>query len=103
MTSKTSGGIGPAMLQLEPRNTRVKPAMFVQLVGLSIWPLATRFQGLPEESLTPVAARISSTDSDKLVAPCTVKAILVPLTEALRVPAAVLSVATCDPSVSVRL
>ncbi len=75
----------------------------MQLVALSTWPLATRFQGLPEPSLTPVAARISSTDSDRLVAPCTVNETTEPLTAALRVPAVELSVATWDPSVSVRL
>ena len=70
---------------------------------MSTWPLATRSHGFPEESFTPVDPRISSTDSDKLVPPCTVKAMLVPLTEALRVPAAEFSVSTLDPSVSVKL
>ena len=83
--------------------TRVKPAMFTHPLARLTWPLAMRFHALPDPSVTPVDARISSTDSDRLVTPCTVKAMLVPLTEALRLPAAVLSVATCDPSVRVRL
>ena len=70
---------------------------------LSTWPLAMRSQGLPEASLTPVDPTISSTDDDRLVAPCTVNAMLVPFAAALRVPAVELSVATCDPSASVKL
>jgi hypothetical protein len=56
-----------------------------------------------------VAARSSSTASDRLEQadidgpPCTVKAMLLPLTAALRFPDAELSVPTSEPSVSVNL
>ena len=89
-----------------PPKTRVKPtiAVHAEFSGLSTCPLATRFHGLAEASLTPVAATISRIESDRLVVLVwTVKAMLVPLATALSVPAAELIVATWTPSASVKL
>ena len=57
---------------------------------------------MPEPSLTPVAARTSSAESDRLVALCTEKAMLLPSDGAGEGPPGELSVATFAPSVRVQ-